>query len=84
MSKLKLNFDELRIESFVTTSANSMRPRGTVEAFSGTGQTITPELTNCFCACNGSDPASCSGPVSECGGDTCNGSCASCTSGSTC
>lgn len=81
MSKMKLNLDDLRVDSFITTPATTPRPFGTVEAY---GTIPTPEPTNCNCVCGDSNPTSCTGPVTACGGLTCDGSCESCTAGPTC
>jgi hypothetical protein len=83
MSKLKLHLDDLRIDSFTTTSME--KPKGTVfgEQCTCPTQCTCPGCPTCYASCNGTCDASCNGTCgASCNGTcgaTCNGTCdASC------
>ena len=79
MVKLKLNLDELSVESFPTT-ANGEPPRGTVrgamfESFNrtdcGSCEGETCEGATCFTSCGSGAPPQCTCPVVITGDDPC-------------
>ncbi len=71
MKKLKLHLDDLRIDSFSTTSA--AKPRGTVfgEQCTCYTQCTCPGCPTCDASCNGTCGATCDA--------SCNGTCDGCT-----
>ncbi|HEX6911474.1 MAG TPA: hypothetical protein VF142_13805 [Longimicrobium sp.] len=73
-AKLKLNLDELNVDSFDTTK--SERPKGTVFGEQCTCYTncTCPGCPTCDASCNGTCDASCNGTCDA----SCNGTCASC------
>ena len=87
MRKLKLDLDDLSVESFATTPES----RGDGGTVFGQGctcytQCTCPGCPTCDASCNGTCDASCNGTCGEtevsclntCGGFTCDESCASC------
>ncbi len=83
MKKLKLDLDQLSVESFDTAPTRSGQPDGTVKGFA-----TLPEIITCFtcdatcsltCELTCDDPtcSTCNGNTCEgtCGGHTCNGTC---------
>jgi len=73
--KLKLNLDQLTVDSFDTSA--SEKPRGTVfgEQCTCYTQCTCPGCPTCDASCNGTCDASCNG---TCGGNTCGASCNTC------
>ena len=92
MKKFKLELDDLRIDSFSTTPAQT--PKGTVFGEQCTCYTncTCPGCPTCDASCNGTCNASCNGTCATtcgCGGDTvdysCGGTCdGSCGGGYSC
>ena len=74
-SKLKLNLDDLTVDSFDTTLTE--KSKGTVFGEQCTCPTACtcPGCPTCDASCNGTCEASCNG---TCAGDTCVGTCNSC------
>jgi hypothetical protein len=74
MAKLKLQLDDLLVDSFQTTEP--LRPKGTVfgEQCTCYTQCTCPGCPTCYASCNGTCDASCNGTC----GASCNGSCATC------
>jgi hypothetical protein len=70
-AKLKLNLDELTVDTFNTETAR--RPSGTVFGEQCTCYTncTCPGCPTCYASCNGTCEASCNGTC----GATCNGTC---------
>jgi hypothetical protein len=73
MSKLKLDLNELRIESFETKDAEEAR--GTVQAHASAIMTCPSTCASCV-TCYATCFASC--PANTCGGNTCGRTCYSC------
>ena len=75
-SKLKLNLDQLAVDSFDTSV--SEKPKGTVFGEQCTCYTncTCPGCPTCDASCNGTCYASCNG---GCSGATCDHSCDGCT-----
>ncbi len=71
MKKLKLQLEDLRIDSFQTTPAE--KPKGTVfgEQCTCYTQCTCPGCPTCDASCNGTCDASCNGTC----GASCNGTC---------
>ena len=85
--KMKLNLDELQVESFDTTPERSRKAAGTVQGFG----LDTVEIISCVFPCGGSDTCggSCGGTCNDptcstCAGNTCEGTCGGNTCGGTC
>ena len=78
-SKLKLNLDQLTVDSFNTSGAE--KPKGTVFGEQCTCYTncTCPGCPTCDASCNGTCDASCNGTCDA----SCNGTC-NCASGNTC
>ena len=74
MNKLKLQLEDLQVDTFQTTSAE--KPKGTVfgEQCTCYTQCTCPGCPTCYASCNGSCDASCNGTC-NCSGDTCDASC---------
>ena len=74
MKKFRLELDDLRIDSFSTTPAQT--PKGTVFGEQCTCYTncTCPGCPTCDASCNGTCDVSCNGTC-DCTGDTCNESC---------
>jgi hypothetical protein len=72
MNKLKLRLDDLRVDTFQTTSVQ--KEKGTVFGEQCTCYTncTCPGCPTCVASCNGTCDASCNG---SCGGATCDASC---------
>jgi len=72
MKKLKLQLEDLRIDSFQTTPAE--KPKGTVfgEQCTCYTQCTCPGCPTCDASCNGTCEASCNGTCDA----SCNGTCA--------
>jgi hypothetical protein len=78
MNKLKLNLDELSIESFEPAAAS--REEGTVRAYGETADTCDPLVGTCFgytCyqSCNNATCDTCDPRVGTCFGYTCYETC---------
>ncbi|HEX6910300.1 MAG TPA: hypothetical protein VF142_07890 [Longimicrobium sp.] len=84
MNKLRLQLEDLHIDSFTTTPAG--KPKGTVfgEQCTCYTQCTCPGCPTCDASCNGTCDASCNGTCDA----SCNGTCltcdAACQSGGTC
>ena len=88
MSKVRLNLDALRVESFDTSSSASRASRGTVHA---RGVVAEPYSQQCASYPNCPSPlcvdtplASCDGSCAWTCGASCNGTCNSCMTCNTC
>jgi hypothetical protein len=79
MEKMRLNFDELQVQSFATSGADARR--GTVRAHDApTDQvecpTVDPVWDSCWASCGGSCDCGGSGDCSNyCGSNDCSGTC---------
>jgi hypothetical protein len=76
MKKLRLQLEDLQIDSFQTTSPE--KPKGTVfgEQCTCYTQCTCPGCPTCDASCNGTCDASCNGSCDGCSGDpSCFGSC---------
>lgn len=85
-SKMKLDLDELNVESFDTTPAEGQKGTGTVQGYYlGTIQIISclfactdPTCNTCDASCGGTCDtcdASCGGTCETCDGPTCGSTC---------
>jgi hypothetical protein len=74
MKKLRLQLEDLQIDSFQTTPAE--KPKGTVfgEQCTCYTQCTCPGCPTCDASCNGTCDASCNGTC-NCSGATCDASC---------
>ena len=75
MKKLRLQLEDLRIDSFQTTPAE--KPKGTVfgEQCTCYTQCTCPGCPTCYASCNGSCDASCNGTCGASCDATCGASC---------
>jgi hypothetical protein len=79
MKKLRLQLDDLRIDSFETTAAE--KPRGTVfgeqcTCWTQCGQNTCPGCPTCDASCNGTCAASCANTCAyTCDDASCAGTC---------
>ena len=84
MNKLKLQLDDLQVDTFQTTSAE--KSKGTVfgEQCTCYTQCTCPGCPTCYASCNGSCDASCNGTCGASCEATCGGTCdwtCNCTGG---
>jgi hypothetical protein len=79
MAKLKLQLDDLLVDSFQTTEPQ--RPKGTVFGEQCTCYTncTCPGCPTCDASCNGTCYASCNGSCAATCDASCNGTCDGCT-----
>jgi len=75
MRKLKLQLDDLQVDTFQTTPAQ--KPKGTVFGEQCTCHTncTCPGCPTCYASCNGTCDASCNGSCGATCDASCNGTC---------